>query len=106
MSKGIGSPVRGSAGGGGSRSGGGSTSTRRGASSPPASGSSPAAFWSFVSPRDQQPFVFVRSGGSGPGDVLAYEKIGEGGKHYIVTPMGASFELDEAELKRRVPSAK
>ena len=46
------------------------------------------------------------AGGSGPGDVLAYEKIGEGGKHYIVTPMGAAFELDEAELKRRVPSAK
>jgi hypothetical protein len=60
----------------------------------------------FISPRDSQPFVLVRSGGSGPGDVLAYEKIGEGGKHYIVTPMGAGFELDEVELKRRVPSAK
>ena len=60
----------------------------------------------FISPRDNQPFILVKSGGSGPGDVLAYEKIGEGGKHYIVTPMGAGFELDEAELKRRVPSAK
>jgi hypothetical protein len=60
----------------------------------------------FVSPRDNQPYVLVRSGGSGPGDVLAYEKVGEGGKHYIVTPMGAAFELDEQELRRRVPSAK
>jgi hypothetical protein len=60
----------------------------------------------FISPRDNQPFVLVKSGGSGPGDVLAYEKIGESGKHYIVTPMGAGFELDEAELRRRVPSAK
>jgi hypothetical protein len=38
--------------------------------------------------------------------VLAYEKIGEGEKHYIVTPLGNAFELDEAELKRRVPSSK
>ncbi len=38
-------------------------------------------------------------------NVLAYEKIGAGGKHYIVTPMGGAFELDEAELKQRVPSA-
>ena len=60
----------------------------------------------FVSPRDNQPYVVVRSPGTGPGDVLAYEKTGEGGKHYIVTPMGSAFELDEAELKRRVPSAK
>jgi hypothetical protein len=60
----------------------------------------------FISPRDHQPFVLVKSPGSGPGDVLAYEKVGEGGKHYIVTPMGSAFELDEAELRRRVPSAK
>jgi hypothetical protein len=59
----------------------------------------------FISPRDNQLFVLVRSGGSGPGDVLAYERIGEGGKHYIVTAMGASFELEHAELQRRVPSA-
>jgi len=58
-----------------------------------------------VSPRDNQPYVLVKSAGSGPGDVLAYEKVGEGGKHYIVTPYGSAFELDEAELKRRVPSA-
>jgi hypothetical protein len=60
----------------------------------------------FVSPRDNLPYVLVKAGGSGPGDVLAYEKIGAGGKHYIVTPMGRAFELDEAELRRRVPSAK
>ena len=60
----------------------------------------------FVSPRDHELYVLVKSGGSGPGDVLAYEKIGEEGKHYIVTPMGASFELEKAELQRRVPSAK
>jgi hypothetical protein len=60
----------------------------------------------FVSPRDNQPYVFVKSNRSGPGDVLAYEKTGEGGKHYIVTPMGSVFELDEAELQRRLSLAK
>jgi hypothetical protein len=60
----------------------------------------------FVSPRDNEPYVLVKSAGSGPGDVLAYERTGAGGKHYIVTPMGSAFELDKAELKRRVPSAK
>jgi hypothetical protein len=60
----------------------------------------------FISPRDNQPYVLVKSPGSGPGDVLAYEKMGAGGKHYIVTPMGSAFELDDTELKRRVPSAK
>jgi hypothetical protein len=60
----------------------------------------------FVSPRDNEPYVLVKSAGSGPGDVLAYEKTGAGGKHYVVTPMGSAFELDKAELKRRVPSAK
>ncbi len=59
----------------------------------------------FVSPRDNQPYVLVKGGGSGPGDVLAYEQTGVGGKHYIVTPMGRAFELDDLELKRRVPSA-
>jgi hypothetical protein len=60
----------------------------------------------FVSPRDHQPYVLVKSPGAGPGDVIAYEKTGEGGMHYIVTPYGRAFELDDAELKRRVPSAK
>jgi hypothetical protein len=60
----------------------------------------------FVSPRDNQPYVLVKSAGSGPGDVLAYEKTGAGGKHYVVTPMGSAFELDDVELKRRVPSAR
>jgi hypothetical protein len=60
----------------------------------------------FVSPRDNQPYVIVKSNRSGPGDVLAYEKTGEGGKHYIVTPMGSALELDEAELQRRLSLAK
>jgi hypothetical protein len=58
----------------------------------------------FVSPRDHQPFVLVRA--TTPRDILAYEKIGEGGKHYVVTAVGSTFELDEAELKQRIPSAK
>ena len=60
----------------------------------------------FVSPRDNEPYVFVKSNRSGPGDVLAYEKNGAWGKHYIVTPMGGVFELDEAELQRRLSLAK
>jgi hypothetical protein len=58
----------------------------------------------FVSPRDNQPFVLVRA--TTPRDIIAYEKVGEGGKHYIVTATGGAIELDDAELKRRVPSAK
>jgi hypothetical protein len=58
----------------------------------------------FVSPRDHQPYVLVRT--STPRDILAYEKIGEGGKHYVVTGTGGAFELDEADLRQRVPSAK
>jgi hypothetical protein len=60
----------------------------------------------FVSPRDNQPYVLVKTPGAGPGDVIAYERTGQGGMHYIVTPYGRAFELDDAELKRRVPSAK
>jgi hypothetical protein len=60
----------------------------------------------FVSPRDHQPFVIVNSKRSGPGDVLAYEKTGEGGKHYIVTPMGSVLEVDEATLQQRLTQAK
>lgn len=59
-----------------------------------------------VSPRDNQLFVLVRGGGSTPRDILAYEKTGEGGKHYVVTGTGAAFELDEAEFKRRLPGAR
>jgi hypothetical protein len=58
----------------------------------------------FVSPRDNQPFVLVRP--TTPRDILAYEKAGEAGKHYIVTATGGVIELDEAELRRRVPNAK
>jgi hypothetical protein len=57
-----------------------------------------------TSPRDNQSFVLVRT--SSPGAILAYEKIGEGGKHYVVTAVGGVFELDDAELRSRVPSAK
>jgi hypothetical protein len=58
----------------------------------------------FVSPRDHQPFVLVRA--RTPGDILAYEKTGEGGKHYVVTAVGGTIELEDAALKQRVPSAK
>jgi hypothetical protein len=57
-----------------------------------------------TSPRDNQPFVLIRT--ATPRDILAYEKIGEGGKHYVVTATGGVIELEDAELKRRVPSAK
>ena len=60
----------------------------------------------FVSPRDNQPYVLVKSAGSTPADILAYEQVGEGGKHYVVNPMGNAFELDDAGLKRRLSSAR
>jgi hypothetical protein len=60
----------------------------------------------FVSPRDNQPFVVVNSKRSGPGDLMAYEQTGAGGKHYIVTAMGSVLELDEATLQRRLSQAK
>lgn len=59
-----------------------------------------------TSPRDNQPFALVKGGALNPREILAYEQIGEGGKHYVVTATGGAFELDEADLKRRVPSAK
>ena len=58
----------------------------------------------FVSPRDNQPFVLVKP--ASPRDIMAYEKTGEGGKHYVVTATGGVIELDDAELKRRIPGAK
>ena len=57
-----------------------------------------------TSPRDNQPFVLIKT--ATPRDILAYEKIGEGGKHYVVTATGGVIQLEEAELKRRVSGAK
>ena len=57
----------------------------------------------FVSPRDQQPYVLVRGGST---MMLAYEKTGEGGKHYVVTNTGSVYELADAVLKERLSAAR
>jgi hypothetical protein len=66
-----------------------------------------------ISPRDQQPIVFralPRGGGADPsqGAVIAYEKVGSGGKRYVIyhTPPGKAEEVDEDRFKELVPEAK
>src|SRR5262245_60666449 len=54
----------------------------------------------FISPRDNEAYVIVKAAGSGPGDVLAYEKTGAGGKQLVVTAKDSYFVLDSTELKR------
>jgi len=60
----------------------------------------------FVSPRDQHPYVLVRGGPTGTWQVVAHEKVGEGGKRYLFTAMGSFPELEEAAFKQVVPNAR
>lgn len=70
----------------------------------------------FVSPRDNQPYVVrygVAPGAPGPpsadgkpsSPVLAYEKVGSMGKHYVVYSTVQVEEVDDARLKEMVPDA-
>ena len=54
----------------------------------------------FVSPRDNQPYVLLRGGPAGPWQVVAYEKTGLEGKRYVITAMGSALELEESALKQ------
>jgi hypothetical protein len=54
----------------------------------------------FVSPRDNQPYVLVRGGPSGPWMVVAHEKTGMDGKRYVATATGSALELDDNAMKQ------
>lgn len=63
----------------------------------------------FVSPRDKQPFVLVvppKTGFGGPGymmvPLIVYEKNGEGGMHYVVTPNGSIEEISSEALDTKL----
>ncbi len=63
----------------------------------------------FISNRDKQPYVVlygVVTGPPGPGGqpVIAYEKVGVGGKRFIASSLGAVDEVDEAKFKELVPN--
>ena len=50
----------------------------------------------FVSPRDLQPYVFVR----GHMMVQAHEKTGQGGKRYVLYSTGSVFEMADEAFKQ------
>ena len=58
----------------------------------------------FVSERDGQPYVvkYVAAGGKIP-DVVAYEKVGVGGKRMVGFATGVVADLDEAQFRESVP---
>jgi hypothetical protein len=53
----------------------------------------------FVSPRDHQLYGLANLGEMGMGPLLAYEKTGANGKHYVVSSVGSVSELTDAQLK-------
>lgn len=62
----------------------------------------------FISERDGQPFVVIYGKPSGPAalggqPVIAYEKVGAGGKRFVASQLGAVEEVDEARFKELVP---
>ncbi|MCR4410828.1 MAG: hypothetical protein NUV77_00210 [Thermoguttaceae bacterium] len=64
----------------------------------------------FVSERDGQPYVIVYGKPAGPAalagqPVIAYEKVGVGGRRFVASQVGAVEEVDEAKFKQLVPNA-
>lgn len=65
----------------------------------------------FTSSRDKQPYTIVygppQGPAKGPGGapIIAYEKVGVGGKRYIASSLGGIEEVDEARFKELVPGA-
>lgn len=62
----------------------------------------------FISERDGQPYVVIYGAPKGPAalagqPVIAYEKVGVGGKRFVATQLGAVEEVDEARFKELVP---
>jgi hypothetical protein len=65
----------------------------------------------FVSPRDSQPYVILYGTMmSAPGPegapLIAYEKVGSGGKHYVYISPGKVEEVDDARLNELVPKGR
>jgi len=63
----------------------------------------------FVSPRDNEPFVYrnTKAGKAaiGPGTVVFHEKTGRDGKRYVSYSTTQVQELDEQKFKELVPEA-
>lgn len=62
----------------------------------------------FISERDGQPYVVIYGKPAGPAllagqPVIAYEKVGVGGKRFVASQLGAVEEVDEARFKELVP---
>ncbi len=62
----------------------------------------------FISERDGQPYVVIYGKPKGPAalagkPVIAYEKVGVGGKRFVASELGAVEEVDEARFKELVP---
>lgn len=63
----------------------------------------------FISPRDKQPYVVVYGEPKGPPalagqPVIAYERVGVGGKRWVANSLGTVEEVDEARFRELVPS--
>lgn len=68
----------------------------------------PNQIW--ISPRDGQPYVILYGKVSGPpgpagAPVVAYEKVGSGGKRMVVSSLGAFEEVTEERFRELVPNA-
>lgn len=64
-----------------------------------------------ISPRDNQPYsisygAISRNAGPGGAPVVAYEKMGSGGKRFVVSALEAVEEVDDAAFRRMVPDAR
>ena len=57
-----------------------------------------------VSPRDQQPYVLVRGGPQMM--IQAHEKIGAGGKRYVLYSTGSVFEMGDDAFKQLMANAR
>lgn len=62
----------------------------------------------FISERDGQPYVVIYGKPTGPAvlagqPVIAYEKVGVGGRRFVASQLGAVEEVDEARFKELVP---
>lgn len=65
----------------------------------------------FVSSRDKQPYVIIYgqptgpSKGPGGAPIIAYEKVGVGGKRYVASSLAGVEEVDETRFRELVPNA-
>jgi hypothetical protein len=60
----------------------------------------------FISPRDNEPFVYRPKDGTTPNLVVFYEKTGKDGKRWVAYATQNVELIDEARFKELVPEAK